>query len=327
MDNIGKAHKDSFGVFIFDNAKDNLLSYLTAIMQRKIKMSLLIIYGPWQNYETTLIKNHLSDLQANAFFYLALPTKSSAEMTWHQIISLKSGSVINHLTFAESSSRIIEKFDLQGLQITSTSLTWAPYLTIDDCNEDGLECAKNYGYLIDIMDKLAVKFNFTFVSQKNVDNNWGLLDINGTFGGIVEEVNENNYDMSLSTWYWNIYRNGIFDFAFLFPVTDVMAMKPQPSKFDYTFFTRAFVGDAWVFVICTSCAASAYLLFAHLCGINDTLNGVKIMLLMLWLLYLLLNSYYGGVMTMFFSTTTPIPFETMGGAIRAYPEWCVKAIL
>ena len=131
MKNIEKAHQDSFGIFVFDSAKDELVSYLTAIMQRQIKMSLLVISEPWDNEQTDSIKKHLMDLQVTTYFYILMPTSTSGDMTWHNIISLKSGCAINNLTFEENSTRIIETFDLQGLQITSTSLTWPPYLTID----------------------------------------------------------------------------------------------------------------------------------------------------------------------------------------------------
>ncbi len=40
-----------------------------------------------------------------------------------------------------------EKYDLQGLRAESVSLTWAPFLTIEGCNEAGVECEKNYGLL------------------------------------------------------------------------------------------------------------------------------------------------------------------------------------
>ena len=114
MEDIGKANQDSFGIFMFDSAKDDLVSYLEAIMQRKIKMSLLFISEPWNKENINLMKKHLSDMQATAFFYIAMPT-SSSDMTWHQVISLKSGCTFNNLKFAENSSRIIETFDLQGL--------------------------------------------------------------------------------------------------------------------------------------------------------------------------------------------------------------------
>ena len=134
MKNIRKARNDSFGVFIFDNAKDDLANYLTEIVQRKIKMSLLIVSQPSDNEMIDLIRMHLSAMGETALFYLALPANGSSDMIWHQIISLKTGISINYLDFPENSCKIVEAYDLRGLQITATSLTWAPYLTIDGCN-------------------------------------------------------------------------------------------------------------------------------------------------------------------------------------------------
>ena len=67
MENVEKAYKDSFGIFLFDNAKDDLVSYLTSITQRQTKTSLLVIAEPWDIDIIKLIKKHLSDMQATAF--------------------------------------------------------------------------------------------------------------------------------------------------------------------------------------------------------------------------------------------------------------------
>ena len=110
-------------------------------------------------------------MEATAFFYVAILQSNASDSnglkptSWYQVLSLKTGSVVNWLTFADESYRIIESFDLKGLQVRSASLTWTPYLIIDDCDELGLECKQNYGYLIDYMDLLAAKFNFTYISQ------------------------------------------------------------------------------------------------------------------------------------------------------------------
>ena len=119
MEDVEKAHQDSFGVFMFDSAKDDIVSYLTAIMQRKIKTSLLFTFEPWDKEKISLVKKHLLDLQATALFYVAMPTPDHADITWHQMISLKSGSALSHLTFVENSSRIIETHDMHGLEIRS----------------------------------------------------------------------------------------------------------------------------------------------------------------------------------------------------------------
>ena len=322
MENIGKEHQDSFGIFMFDNSKDDLVSYLRAIKLRQIKMSLLVLSKPWDNEKINLMKKHLSDLQASVLFYIAMPTSNQINyMTWHQIISLKSGSALNHLQFAENSSRIIETFNMHGLEISSKSLSWAPYLTIDDCNEDGLECGKNYGYLIDFMDKLAVEFNFTYVSQKNVDNDWWHVGTHGVYGGVWGAVKSNQYDMSLSVWQWMLSRHDSFDFVPFIQRRTVLAFRPEQSNIDFGLLTRAFAWETWTSVLCTSGALLFAILLANIYGINDTMNGVKSLTLTWWLFFTLVNSYYCGVLTMFFATPASVPFEIMSDAVQAYPNW------
>jgi hypothetical protein len=43
-----------------------------------------------------------------------------------------------------------------------------------------------------------------------------------------------------------------------------------------------------------------------------------------WLFFVLLNSYYCGAMTMFFSNEITIPFKTTRDVIMLYPDWKLK---
>lgn len=45
------------------------------------------------------------------------------------------------------------------------------------------------------------------------------------------------------------------------------------------------------------------------------------MVLLTWTLFVLLNSYYAGTLTMFFATEANLPFKNLAGAIAKYPEW------
>ena len=40
-----------------------------------------------------------------------------------------------------------------------------------------------------------------------------------------------------------------------------------------------------------------------------------------WYFFVLLNAFYGGALTMFFTSETTLPFETERDVIRAYPDW------
>ena len=321
MEDVEKGDKHSFGIFMFESAKDDLVTWLSAINQRQPKMSLLVISEAWGIKKINIMKKHLVELQATALFYIAMPTLNHTDMTWHQMISLRSDSALNHLKFYKNSSRIVETYDMLGLEITSSSLTWAPYLTIDECNEHGLECAKNYGYLIDLMDKLAVQFNFTYISQKNVNDSWWHFGTHGIYGGVWGDVQSKQYDMSLSAWTWILSREELFDFVPFIQDGYILAFMPKQSNNHLGLFTRAFVRDSWIFVLCISGTIFTVILLNNFCGITENMNGIEILTFTWWLFFTLVYAYYCGVLTMFFTIPAPVIFETMTDVVEAYPDW------
>ena len=40
-----------------------------------------------------------------------------------------------------------------------------------------------------------------------------------------------------------------------------------------------------------------------------------------WFLFVLLNAFYGGALTMFFVAEISIPFNTMRDVVKIFPEW------
>ena len=40
-----------------------------------------------------------------------------------------------------------------------------------------------------------------------------------------------------------------------------------------------------------------------------------------WYFFLLFNAFYGGALTMFFTSSPDLPFQTIREVMRAYPEW------
>ncbi len=85
---------------------------------------------------------------------------------------------------------------MQGLHITSTSLTWVPYLSVSDCDEQGMDCNKNYGALVDIVALLEKRYNMTIHSYKDPNNDWGVYpkngshDYTGEWGGVMGDVSK-----------------------------------------------------------------------------------------------------------------------------------------
>ena len=49
----------------------------------------------------------------------------------------------------------------------------------------------------------------------------------------------------------------------------------------------------------------------------------QISIISFWFLFVLLNSFYGGALTMFFVAEITIPFNTIRDVLKVFPEWKV----
>ncbi len=53
---------------------------------------------------------------------------------------------------------------------------------------------------------------------------------------------------------------------------------------------------------------------------------MQIAVMIIWYFFVLLNAFYGGALTMFFTSVASIPFENIRDVIRAYPDWKLMMI-
>merc|ERR1712154_345821 len=193
---------------IFNSDIDKISHLISAMEETKVRRSLLLIIGSWKEKEEDDFKNNL-DMTQNMWFYMA-HVASDTHVKWKEVITLRTGYTINQLKFLNGSLKVKEEYDLNGLKVRATSLTWAPFLTIDDCNDEGLECAQYYGYLKDYMDAMATELNFTYDTYKDLNNDWGTspksgpYNLSGTWGGVMGDVVTKKFDLSLSGWVWTI---------------------------------------------------------------------------------------------------------------------------
>ena len=319
-----------FSVFIFENGRDDLEEFLKIISRRKVKRSLLILAGPLDVDERKELQGKRTKLRRSAYFYISAPSpEDDGKMSWYQLISLKSGSIVDDLNLVPGSLLINETCNLHGLEVTSTSLTWAPFYTIENCNQFGLECATTNGYLHDYLDNLAPRYNFTFISHKDTDNDWGMkpkdgpYNISGTWGGVMGDVVNKKYDMSLSAWWWNIDRNDFLQFVPFTSSRKRLVLSPHHPT-DYGVFTRVFTDVSWMALASIIGVMALCLCLARISVGLDHFehgNGQKLLIFTMWAFFVLANTYYCGALTMFFTSANTVPFNSMRDVIRAYPEW------
>ena len=89
-------------------------------------MSLLVFDGTEQNFTGVIQKFAME--KKNIFFY-AVKTFEN-EITWHQVIALRTGISVNKIKFLENSVIDDSYFDLRGLKIRSVDLDWEPYVSV-----------------------------------------------------------------------------------------------------------------------------------------------------------------------------------------------------
>jgi hypothetical protein len=312
-------------VFTVEFQKDYFHTLLQVITQAPVQSSVICIKSVWGDSEVAELKNALNEFKHDSLFYLAV--SSEHNIKWYQVITLKSGYAMTKLKFSLASFQIIEDYDLNGLTIYSISLSWGPYLTFEDCNEVGNNCT-NYGYLKDYTDVIAKKLNFTYESQREVNEDWGSLpksgpyNYSGKWAGVMGGIINAKYDMSLSPWLRTLERYEIMSFVTIITTNDLIVWTPTDQEIDFGLFVRPFSAESWVAIslmtiIATTCRFTTQCVIPN----ADSTNGQAMMVTTLFIFYVVLSAFYGGAMTMFFTSSTHNKFEDIVDVIRAHPEW------
>ena len=123
-------------------------------------MALLVLNGTEQDISKFIIP---FTSEKNFFFYTV--TVFETDLQWHQVIALRSGFSVNKIQFLDGMIIDDSYFDLKGLTISSIDLDWEPYLWISDCEKDNKGCKVN-GFMVDLVDLIAGRLNFTYDSTK-----------------------------------------------------------------------------------------------------------------------------------------------------------------
>ena len=179
---------------IMEDKTGDLQYFFEVIHQHKIQKSILILnQNSIQNFRLQAEK-----FAKNSYFYLLekhylYENHKSYFFNWYTVMTFNGlfKVVMNKIKF-NTNGHIIESYDLNGLKILPTTLSWSPYTMHENCNMDGWQC-KNSGLLVDMLEVWAKNFNFTWDIHVPPDNDWGLYPVSGRLS-----IKEYYYD----THYW-----------------------------------------------------------------------------------------------------------------------------
>lgn len=101
-------------------------------------------------------------------------------------------------------------------------------------------------------------------------------------------------------------------------------MKLQKSETDFGIFIQQFSMDSWIGILFMAGAAVACFLLADIFNSENNTNAPNILTFIFHVFFVLVYAYYGGVLTMFFTTIERPPFETEKKVLQANPNWRMK---
>ena len=303
--------------------------YLENIGNHKIRKTILMFVDYLDLDQESKLNDALNNLvSGNAWFSVMYPNYSNTTK-YRNILSLQNNTktLVQDIEFTES-NQMVKNYDLEGLELYSNTLSWAPYFIISNCNDKGQECEMS-GFETDFMNEMGNIVNFTWTSHEdNKDGSWGTVNENGVWTtGPMSSVMNGEYHMSISPWLWKFERFGLMDFVSLNPNAFVLALTPQPAELDMGLFIRPFQDEAWILVLVSVIIIFSNIVIPYsLLSYFEHTESFKLSSLFSWLFVLLINAYYGGALTMFFSSELTLPFNSIENVMRSYPDWNLKFI-
>ena len=299
--------------------------YLEHIGNHKIRKTILVFIDHFDSNEESKLNDALNNLvTGNAWFILLY--QNSIMTKYRNILSLPNNTktLVQDMKLNER-NQMAEIQDLEGLELYSNTLSWEPYFMISNCDDMGKDC-KMRGFLNDFMNVMGNMINFTWTSHAPPDGSWGIVDENGVWTtGPMGSVIKGEYHMSISLWLWKFERFGLMDFVSVHPSSYVLALTPQPAEVDFGLFIRPFQEDAWLLIFCFVIMILTTIVVPYsLLTYYDHTEGFKLTSLTSWLFFVIINAYYGGALTMFFTSELTLPFNSMEDVMRSYPDWNLK---
>jgi len=274
--------------------------------------------GEWHKFTAQM-------MEANENFLLYTLHQVDHISFWHQIITVKNQKqvVINPLKFIHGSLCIREDYDLHGLEVESVALDWVPYL-MHSKNCTPFEHCPSEGALMEKMGEIARRFNFTAVTIKEEKDDWGVMpqngssyDCNGIWTGAFGKVVTGQYPLSLSEWAFLRERADIVDYVHLSVDYRILVLSAEVAALDASLFVRPFNRSSWIaVVVCLTLFAAFLALLRTVLPFFRGSESFRMVATTSWFLFIGLNAYYGGALTMFFVGKVSPPFEDVRQVIR-----------
>ncbi|RUS78740.1 hypothetical protein EGW08_013491 [Elysia chlorotica] len=120
------------------------------------------------------------------------------------------------------------KFGFNGRELVVSTNMWPPYVYSREVNGS----VEYYGFCMDLAYELSRTMNFTIRWVEPPDGNWGAVDANGSWNGLVGQMQREEIDLIIAPIGVTGAREEVIDFtsAFFYDDTAVILKMPDPNK-------------------------------------------------------------------------------------------------
>ncbi len=141
------------------------------------------------------------------------------------------------------------------------------------------------------------------------------------------DVVNGKYPLSLSIWFWLPERQDILSFVPIVKENFILSALPQPSRVDFGVFIRPFRMEAWNALAFIMLLDMSLLAIAYKSSVAcNAKGGLQIVRLVSWLAFVVINAYFGGALTMFFTSEITLPFESLRDVLQRSPDWTLLSL-
>ncbi|XP_069103797.1 glutamate receptor ionotropic, kainate 2-like [Argopecten irradians] len=239
------------------------------------------------------------------------------------------------------------KFGFNGRELLVSTNVWYPFVT----KHENMTFS---GFCMDMLDHLAVSLNFTYHLIMPVDGAWGMQFDNGSFNGLVGQMQRNEIDLTVAPMSIQTNREAVMDFSYpyFYEPTVMLLKKPDPSDKKWRTLIDPFTTTVLIcigislptvsFIMCMLEYLSPYYrglpdrasmrglhhysdAFWYLYGalltqggehMSDAVSG-RTLLSFWWLFCIVMMATYSGNLIAFLTVTKEkLPFDTLSGMVN-----------
>ncbi len=128
---------------------------------------------------------------SNSHFFVASVMKGEKYPQWFQVITVQGQTqvVVNSLQFLFFPC-VREQYDLQKLNVTSTSVNWYPLNVMEGCDQNGMHCTTSSGIAVELGQYIAGIANFSVHNFVDPNGDWGVFPRGGKWRGAMGDVTQ-----------------------------------------------------------------------------------------------------------------------------------------